>query len=890
MTRLSATARLQFHAGYTLHHARAAVPYLARLGISHLYASPLFSSVKGSTHGYDVTDSTAINPELGGREALEQLVLELRRHDMGLVLDIVPNHMASTAPANAWFTDVLRCGRTSKYAQYFDIDWDSAVPQLAGKMLLPILAEPYAQALESGNLKLHCEKQQGAFTLLYFDRELPLAPESLPMIVRQAEQQDVAHSPDLAKLSDAAISTIMRAFDTATPAGRQTMHQLLEMQHYRLAFWQNAADEINWRRFFEISDLIGVSVERPEVFEATHVLIFELYRKGLIDGVRVDHIDGLAAPEEYCQRLRQRLLQLQSQRPPELRQHACPVWLEKILAEDEKLERQWQSDGTTGYEFMNDVLRVLIDPAGETPLTQFWVTASDDETGFDSYETRAREQILGEHLAGEFGRLCDKLTELSNTRVETRDMTGVLIRRVMFALLVAFRVYRIYTRPGKRSAADQALLEAAAARAREVLRPADHPGLDVIMTWLGGEYQDEVQQHLLGTILARFEQLSAPLAAKAVEDTAFYRYGRMLALNEVGGSPARFYLTADQFHARMQARFADYPIGLSPLATHDHKRGADTRARLAVLSERAEVLATLIRDVVLRLETVSGDRLERISPVDLLMLLQSVLGSWPLQLDVDDQKGLAQYRERLAGWQQKAVRESKINSNWLLPNTEYEATARAALDSLFETAELRRPLYDAVQQIAPAGALNGLIQVLLQCTVPGTPDIYQGSEMWDFSLVDPDNRRPVDFAANAASLALNATGQELMVHWRDGRIKQWLVARLLQWRRMHTDVVVHGRYLPLVNEHHARVLAFSRDAGSDAAIVLAPLHVAPFVDGATLAVADDAFKNMKMQLPNPPTGHTDWRNFLTEETFPGGASQPLADIFKTLPFALLIPA
>jgi (1->4)-alpha-D-glucan 1-alpha-D-glucosylmutase len=532
---------------------------------------------------------------------------------------------------------------------------------------------------------------------------------------------------------------------------------------------------------------------------------------------------------------------------------------------------------------------VLVEPAGEAPLTQFWVTASNDHTGFDSYETRAREQILGEHLAGEFERLCIKLTELSNMRLETRDVTGVVIRRVMFALLVAFRVYRIYTRPGQRSKADQAQLEAAAGRAREVLRPADHAALEVIMRWLGGAYQDERQEHLLGTILARFEQLSAPLAAKAVEDTAFYRYGRMLALNEVGGSPARFFLSPEQFHERMQARFEEYPIGLSPLATHDHKRGADARARLAVLSERAEVLATLIRDVVLHLETVSADQLVRISPVDLLMLLQSVLGAWPLQLDVDDQKGLAKYCQRLADWQQKAVRESKLKSNWLLPDTEYEAAARAALQSLFDDEKLRRPLYDAVQQIAPAGALNGLIQVLLQCTAPGTPDIYQGTEMWDFSLVDPDNRRPVDFLAHAASFAPNADGHELLVHWRDGRIKQWLVARLLDWRRMHTDVAVHGRYLPLASHSPIRVLAYRRDTGSDAAIVLAPLHVAPFVDGATLSVNEDAFTNVVMTLPSPPPGSTSWKNFLTDETFSASEPVPLADFFKILPFALLIP-
>jgi (1->4)-alpha-D-glucan 1-alpha-D-glucosylmutase len=887
MTRLSATARLQFHAGFTLDDARRAVPYLARLGISHLYASPLFTAVKGSTHGYDVVDPTEINPELGGRAALEALVKELRDHDMGLILDIVPNHMASKAPENAWFTDVLRNGRASRYAETFDIDWDPEQPELADKLLLPILAEPYAQALESGNLELRFDSQRDGFALAYFDGYIPITPQSLGFVLHQGGIDD--DSKALFDLEQDKVTTICQAFNTKEANGRENMHQLLEMQHYRLAFWQNASDEINWRRFFEISDLIGVKVERATVFEATHKLIFELYQDGLIDGVRVDHIDGLAAPGQYCQRLRQRLQELRGSRPEGL-QHEPPfIWLEKILAEDEHLDAGWQTDGTTGYEFMNDVLRVLTDSRGEAPLTQFWVSASNDEAPFDIYETKAREQILGEHLAGEFERLCARMTDLSNMSLETRDITGVVIRRVMFALLIQFRVYRVYVQPGSAGPADLEVLKAAAQKARDNLRPADHPALDVVLGWLSGEVSDDQrQQRLLRLILARFEQLSAPLAAKSVEDTAFYRYGRMLALNEVGGTPARFHLDAHQFNQRMQDRATNYPLGLSPLATHDHKRGADARARLAVLSERPDVLANLIRHVVLRLEELTSTEPVRISPVDLLMLLQSVVGAWPPALDVDDEAGLKSFVERLAGWQQKAVREAKLISNWLLPNQEYEKAAHQVLELLFSEEVLRRPIYEAVQQIAAAGAVNSLAQVLIQCTAPGVPDIYQGSESWDFSLVDPDNRRDVDFASLARGLDPKRSGEELLVHWRDGRIKQWLVARLLAWRRGTIDLTQKGHYLALLyaDTESSRYFAYARCFEKQRVIAIMPRYVGDAFDAATLLPSADAFKGETFTPPVEP-GIAHYTDILTGSHYPAGQPIKLAELFARLPLAFL---
>ena len=381
MRRVTATARLQFHREFTLTDALEVVPYLARLGISHVYASPLFTATPGSTHGYDITDLTAINPELGGRTALEALVALLRTHDMGLVLDIVPNHMASAAPLNRWFTDVLENGKASSFAEYFDIDWDNEQPELSGKMLLPILGTPYAQALESGDLRILPDQGLTRFEIGYFDRRLPLSRPGIEYL-NQTFIDNQRQSTALSPLSQDAIAAVAHLFDTAVPEGRARLHELLELQHYRLAFWQNASDEINWRRFFEISDLIGIKVERAKVFEATHALTFELYQAGLIDGVRVDHIDGLAIPKDYCRRLRQRLQELQALRPDALRDLPAPLWLEKILAEGEELALDWSSDGTTGYEFMNDALRVLIDAQGEVPLTQFWVTACADEADF----------------------------------------------------------------------------------------------------------------------------------------------------------------------------------------------------------------------------------------------------------------------------------------------------------------------------------------------------------------------------------------------------------------------------------------------------------------------------------------------------------------------------
>ncbi len=867
----AATARLQFHAGFGFEDAIAIAPYLSRLGISHVYASPIFTARSGSSHGYDITDANTVNPELGGRNGLARLRKVLRQHDIGLILDIVPNHMASAAPENAWFTDVLKWGRSSQYADYFDINWDNDQPQLNDKMLLPILARPYAEVLQSQEISVIFDRGRGEFMLAYFDRRLPLAAATQPAIFAQGAS-GATDPVDATKIPAEDIARAVAAFDSSSERGRERLHQLLEEQHYRLAFWQNAADEINWRRFFEISDLIGVKVEHEHVFEASHALIFELYRDGLIDGVRVDHVDGLAFPEKYCRQLRSRLSELHALRPAPLDEGQPLVWVEKILAEDEALVPQWQTDGTTGYEFINDVLRVLIDAKGEGPLTQFWQTASANQDPFDVYETLAREQILSEHLAGEFERLCGLLNRLSNLRIETRDITGVVIRRALYALLVNFRVYRIYARPGQVSPADLATLVAAAANARRLLRPADHAALDALIAWFSGAFASAEEESLLRTVLVRLEQLSAPLAAKAVEDTAFYRYGRLLALNEVGGSPGRFGLTTDEFHARMQARCARSPLGLSPLSTHDHKRGADSRARLAVLSQHPEVLGQLVRDIATALEKTSAGDAQHISASDLLMLLQSLVGAWPLSLAVNDMAGCEELKQRLVAWQHKALREAKQHSDWLMPATEYEALANRVLDAILDEAGLRSVVYKAVERIAAAGAANSLAQVVLQCTAPGIPDIYQGTEMWDFSLVDPDNRRPVDYVHNANALDLATLPQALLPSWRDGRVKQALVARLLRWRRGHADFFATASYAAITpsGRHADRILAFARAGAEGTLVTVVPRTVAEHVDAKTLIARKRAWGRTTITVTNSASSaNATWTDLVSGSTHRG---------------------
>jgi (1->4)-alpha-D-glucan 1-alpha-D-glucosylmutase len=813
-----ALARLQFHAGFTLDDAAARVGYYARLGVSHLYASPLLAARPGSCHGYDVIDCHRINPELGGEPALRRLVDELRAHGMGLVLDIVPNHMFAGA-GNAWWMDVLRLGRASRYAGYFDIDWRSPDPLVRGHLLLPILGKPYAQALREGDVRLH--HAEDGYALCVHDVALPLSPPTAAMLERAGQPAGV-----------------LAAHDGAGEAGFARLHALVEAQHYRLALWKLANDAVNYRRFFDINELAGLRMERTRVFEDSHALIFRLYAEGLIDGVRIDHVDGLADPHRYCRQLRHRLRRLQRQRPAGAPRGPAYVVVEKILAEGERLRPTWRMDGTTGYEFMDQVGAWLHDGAGEDMLTELWQAVSGERADFAVVARTARRQILIDSFQAELDRTARALFDAARADLSTRDVSLSAIRRVLVELLVQFPVYRTYAGGLGRDAVDEAVFQQAYGRAWRHVRIEDRELLAEVSAWLGGQAPRGLPPGRVRKARERamtiFQQATSPMAAKAVEDTACYRYGRLLSRNEVGADPGRLALDVPGFHALCAERARDYPHNLLATATHDHKRGEDARARLAVLSQ-AGVAAQWASAVARWRERNAGlrvslDGMPAPSPADEYMLYQTLVGAWPMELAPGDAKGVQALVARIAQWQRKALREAKRRSRWTQPNEPYEEACVAFLQALFDPAHgFAGELHAFVQRIAAAGAANSLVQTALRLTTPGVPDTYQGTEFWDLSLVDPDNRRPVDFDAREAALGDAATWEDLLHGWRDGRLKQRLIHELLQLRVRHPSVFAQGGYRALAldtPEGHAdgRLLAFQRRLDGHAITVLALRH------------------------------------------------------------------
>uniref|UniRef100_UPI003C7D4BFE malto-oligosyltrehalose synthase n=1 Tax=Pseudomonas veronii TaxID=76761 RepID=UPI003C7D4BFE len=844
---LRASQRLQFHKGFTLDDAVALVPYFARLGISHLYASPLLSARAGSMHGYDVVDPTTVNPELGGEAALRRLVAALRQHDMGLILDIVSNHMAVGGADNPWWLDLLEWGRLSPYCEFFDIQWHSPDPLLKGQLLMPFLGCDYGEALQAGTLTLHFDAAHGSFSVEHYEHRFPICPQDYATILGADEllkpladrfstlaYQNDAYA-EAAWLKQAlaeratdnavrqAIEQRLGTFDARQPDGFQRLHGLLEQQAYRLASWRTAADDINWRRFFDVNDLGGLRVERSAVFEATHGKIFELISQGLVDGLRIDHIDGLADPRGYCRKLRRRVDTLSPERH-------LPIFVEKILGEGETLREDWQVDGTTGYEFMNQLSLLQHRPQGFATLAELWTRHSERPSAFIEEAWLARRQILNGSLAGDFESVAQALLQVARDDVMSRDLTLGAIRRALQELIVHFPVYRTYISACGRSERDDTFFLQALAGARSTLSEGDWPVLDNLEKWLGGQpWRNRPlgrERKLLKHACVRFQQLTSPAAAKAVEDTAFYRSAVLLSRNDVGFSTEQFSAPLADFHAANQQCLQAFPDNLLATATHDHKRGEDSRARLAVLSECAGWYAEQVTHWR-RLAAPLRNDASCPSAGDELILYQVLLGSWPLDLHLDDRPALEAYQQRLWQWQQKALREAKLQSSWSAPNEAYEQGVETFLTRLLLSdagRALRTAIGAAAQAIAPAGALNGLAQSLLRVTVPGVPDLYQGNEFWDFSLVDPDNRRPVDFNARQHALATPPDIGKLLFNWRDGRIKQALIAQVLALRKAHPELFHRGSYTPLdvVGRHAEHVVAFCREYQGKRALVVVP--------------------------------------------------------------------
>jgi (1->4)-alpha-D-glucan 1-alpha-D-glucosylmutase len=702
-----ATYRVQFHADFPFGAAVPLVGYWKRLGISHLYASPIAAARQGSTHGYDVVDPTRINPELGGEAGFRDLVAALKAEGLGVIIDIVPNHLAVGHGDNRWWLDMLADGPASAHAHIFDVDWEAR----DGKILLPFLGTSYDEALRSGNLAL--KRIEGQWAVVAYDRHVfPLRPQD---------------QGDAAAIHDA-----------------DGLDALIARQHWRLGWWRTAGDAINWRRFFDITELAGIRVEDERVFDWVHALPLRLYREGLIDGVRVDHIDGLSDPAGYGRRLRHAL------------GDDAYIVVEKILAHGERLTDDWGVDGTSGYDFMNAVSAVLHDPAAGPPLGALWHALSGRPADFAIEERAARHELLDRSFAAQLDACATAFQRLASSDRTTADLPMPALRRACRRLIGAFPAYRTY-------GGASPLLDDATARARAEAGPSEADMVERVARWLAGEGPGD--NALRADAARRFFQLAAPIAAKAVEDTAFYRYGRLLSRNDVGCDPGRLGEGAVAFLAEAAKR---PPHAMLATATHDHKRGEDLRMRLAVLSEIPDRWMD-------RARRWAGDVPHDIDRGDAAMLHQMIVGAWPVDLALDDHNGIAAFAERLAGWQVKALREAKLRSAWTVPDEAYEGRCADYLHSQLGGSR-GAELQGFALSIAPAGFAKSLVQAGLRCTLPGVPDLFQGREGWDLSLVDPDNRRPVAYDRLIPMLDRDPAS------WTDGASKQRLIAQLLALR------------------------------------------------------------------------------------------------------------
>ncbi|HZT65761.1 MAG TPA: malto-oligosyltrehalose synthase [Acidimicrobiales bacterium] len=800
------TYRVQLSPSFPFAAAEAMVPYLAELGVSHLYCSPILQAAPGSQHGYDVVDHSQINEELGGRAGFEGLCRTVAAHGMGILLDIVPNHMATAGRANAWWWDVLENGPASRYASHFDIDWNPPEEKLRQRVLVPVLGDHYGRVLEAGELRL-C-RQGGSFVVAYHDHEVPVSPRTLDELLADAARK--AGSDELASLADAfgrlphASETDRRSVaerhrDKEILRGRleelcatrpdlaeavdaaiervnvdpDRLDAMLQRQNYRLAFWKVAGQELDYRRFFDIHNLVGLRTEDPAVFSDTHRLVLDLVAEGRVDGLRVDHPDGLADPEGYLDRVQR---------------ETGGAWLvvEKILGHDEDLRGWWPADGTTGYDYLNEVEGLFVDPSAEGEFDALYTAVADDPSSFESVALTSKLDVMYTTLAADVERLTALFVDACEWNRRYRDYTRVELRHALRELLAALDVYRTYVRPaGAATDEDRRVVTRALDRVRQRRPDMDQDLLELLENILLGRARGPAPAQLR----QRFQQVSAAVMAKGVEDTAFYRYSRFVALNEVGGDPGRFGGSVEGFHRRNLRAAEAWPRTLLATSTHDTKRSEDVRARLAVLSEiPAEWTAAVARwrahNGRHRRNGLPDGRAE-------YLLYQALVGAHPLPVD------------RAWAYMEKAAREAKIHTSWTEPDPAYEESLRCFVHNACADDEFTADLAGFAERIAGPGRTNSLAQTVLKLTSPGVPDIYRGNESWDLSLVDPDNRRPIDPDGLKALLdaAVQSGPEEALARAAAGLPKMLVVHRALEVRRQLADCFGPGSsYLPLVAE------------------------------------------------------------------------------------------
>ena len=861
-----ATYRLQLTADFDFAKAAEIVPYLRALGVTHLYASPFMKARRGSPHGYDIVDHTKLNPELGGEEGFERLSQALKAHDLGLILDFVPNHVGVHFADNPWWLDVLEWGEASPHAVSFDIDWDQLPYRARGGVLLPILGSSYGEALERGEIELRYDPDEGSFSCWYFEHRLPVAPERYGEILRvivgeagaegseagasilalgsryrglrqpnrketpafKAELKGIAGSADI-------IVRGLSAYRAGAGRSAQTLalHHLLERQHYKLGHWRLASSDINYRRFFDINTLAGLRVEDAGTFDSIHRLVKRLIADGKLQGLRLDHIDGLRDPAQYCQRLRRLIREAQGGR-------AGPFYvvIEKILGKGEHLPAFSGVHGTTGYEWMNAITQVLIEPKGLASLDEIWRQISNTPPRLDPVLKEAKRRVLETLLTSEFTVLCRLLARIANGHYSTRDYSADSLRQALELYILHFPVYRTYLTASGTTAHDRALVDQTIERARADWFAADDGIFDLLRDTITMDLLKPGRPPHSALRVRRFalklQQFTGPVMAKSLEDTSFYRYHRLLALNEVGGDPSSAGLPVAAFHAMMLARNEEWPHGMTASATHDTKRGEDARARLVALTEIADEWAAIVArwKVLNARHLVIAGEMRAPSVTAEYMLYQALLGAW--SVDGHDPT----FPERFQAYALKAAREGKRETSWLNPNAPYEAGLRTFIARILDpsvSGEFLTALEAVAQRLALLGALNSLSQIALKATLPGVPDFYQGTELWDLSLVDPDNRRPVDFAAREKLLAALEVPNwaRLAETWRRGEIKFAWTRHLFKLRNELGDVFTHGDYQPLeiTGTHRDHIIAFARRRGRDAAITVVAKSLAPFSQG-----------------------------------------------------------
>jgi (1->4)-alpha-D-glucan 1-alpha-D-glucosylmutase len=930
----TATYRLQFHKGFTFSDAKAVVSYLRELGVSDLYASPIFRARADSVHGYDIVDPNQINAELGGAEKFDELAAEIQRCGMGWLQDIVPNHMAYDSE-NWMLMDVLENGPNSTYASFFDIEWDHPMENMHGKVLAPCLGQFYGQCLENGEIILSYDAQ--GLAVHYYKLRLPINIESYNLVLapslgalrRKLGPQNadlikflgvlyaLKNLPSTEEGQERAeqiifVKSMLWELYTTNPEIRSfldeniarfngrpgdsesfnALDQLMGQQHYRLSFWKVASEEINYRRFFNINELISLRVEDANVFETCHRLIFRLIRERKISGIRIDHIDGLYDPARYLRRIREKTGEFY-------------VVVEKILELRENLPEEWPVCGTTGYEFTNYVNGLFCQNENEEKFTRMYRRFTGLDVTFGDLVSEKKRLIIGRYMAGDVDRLAHLLKRVSSRDRFGGDITLYGLKRALVEVLTFFPVYRSYISPESFGAEDRSRMQEALRKANEM-----NPGLVLELSFIGkflmlehGDHAGEQERSQWIDFIMRLQQLTGPLMAKGFEDTTLYIYNRFISLNEVGGDPSRFGIATDDFHRFIHHRAGSWPCALNATSTHDTKRGEDVRARLNVLSELPDEWDAHVfkwSEMNRRHKRLLKGR-EVPDRNDEYFLYQSLVGALPLEQD-----RYSTFVDRVKGYMIKAVREAKVHTGWLKPDADYEEAFLNFIEKILEPSEANSFLLEMrpwARRIARFGALNSLSQTLLKLTCPGVPDLYQGTELWDLHFVDPDNRRPVDFALRRKRLeAMQSADREncgalltdVLSHWEDGRVKLLLIFKTLNFRRGQPELFHAGSYIPLAVEGPAalHVCAFARRERDRWMIAAVPR----FPTG--LFQAEDAPLGRRAEwrdtaLVLPHESPRAWSNVLTGENLQASSPDParrilyLSEVLEHFPVALL---